>query len=52
VLTSATPSEGATTPRDSPIVLSFSRREMSPSAMAAAISLTPAVTGLQWCATP
>jgi hypothetical protein len=46
VLTSATPAEGATTPRDSPIVLSFSR-EMSPSAMAAAVSLTPGATGLQ-----
>src|ERR1019366_6897935 len=46
VLTSATPAEGATAPRDSPIVLSFSR-EMSPSAMAAAVSLTPGATGLQ-----
>jgi hypothetical protein len=46
VLTSATPAEGATTPRDSPIVLSFSR-EMSPSAMAAAVSLTPGGTSLQ-----
>jgi hypothetical protein len=46
VLTSATPAKGATAPRDSPIVLSFSR-EMSPSAMAAAVSLTPGATGLQ-----
>ena len=46
LLTSATPAEGATTPRDSPIVLSFSR-EMSPSAMAGAVSLTPGGTSLQ-----
>ena len=51
VLTSATPSEGATTPRDSPIVLSFSRA-MSPSAVAAAVSLTPAVTGLRVVGNP
>jgi hypothetical protein len=46
VLTSATPGEGATLPRDSPVVLSFSR-EMSPSAMAAAVSLTPGMPDLQ-----
>jgi hypothetical protein len=46
VLNSATPGDGSTTPRDSPIVLSFSR-EMSPSAMASAVSLTPGVSGVQ-----
>jgi hypothetical protein len=46
VLTSATPGEGATVPRDLPIVLSFSR-EMSPSAMASAVSLTPGMPDLQ-----
>ncbi len=46
VLTSSTPADGSTAPRDSPIVLSFSR-QMSPSAMASAVSLTPGVTGLK-----
>ncbi|MGD1052698.1 MAG: Ig-like domain-containing protein [Candidatus Dormibacteria bacterium] len=46
VLNSATPGEGDTAPRDSPIVLSFSR-EMSPSSVAAAVSLAPGATSLR-----
>jgi hypothetical protein len=46
VLNSASPGDGATAPRDSPIVLSFSR-EMSTSAVSSAVSLTPGVSGLQ-----
>ena len=46
MLTSATPGDGASVPRDTPLLLSFSRA-MSASALAAAVSLSPAVTGLQ-----
>lgn len=51
VLTSASPGDGATAPRDAPFVLSFSRA-MSASAVAAAISLTPGGTGLRVVANP
>jgi Tol biopolymer transport system component len=46
VLNSTTPGNGAAVPQDTPIVLSFSRA-MSPAAVAAAVSLSPAVAGLQ-----
>ncbi|MGA9114744.1 MAG: Ig-like domain-containing protein [Candidatus Dormiibacterota bacterium] len=46
VLTSATPGGGASVARDTPLLLSFSRA-MSASALAAAVSLSPAVTGLE-----
>ncbi len=46
VLNSASPGNGATVPRDTPIVLSFSRA-MSEAAVAGAVSLSPAVSGLQ-----
>jgi len=45
-LTSAAPGEGDTVPRDSPIVLSFSRA-MSAAAVADAISLSPPAPGLR-----
>jgi hypothetical protein len=46
VLNSTSPGSGAAVPQDTPIVLSFSRA-MSPTAVAAAVSLTPAAAGLQ-----
>ena len=46
VLTSATPGAGASVARDTPLLLSFSRA-MSASALDAAVSLSPGVTGLQ-----
>jgi hypothetical protein len=45
LLTSSSPGDGATVPRDTPIVLSFSRA-MSEAAVAAAISLSPPVSAL------
>ena len=46
VLNSATPGDGASVARDTPLLLSFSRA-MSASALAAAVSLSPGVTGLE-----
>jgi hypothetical protein len=46
VLNSTSPGQGATVPRDTPIVLSFSRA-MSAAAVAAAVSLSPPASGLQ-----
>ncbi len=46
LLTSSTPSDGASIPRDAPLVLSFSRA-MSEPAVAAAISLSPPVASLK-----
>ena len=46
VLTSATPGDGASVARDTPLLLSFSRA-MSASALAAAVSLSPEATGLE-----
>ncbi|MGO8687976.1 MAG: Ig-like domain-containing protein [Candidatus Dormibacteria bacterium] len=46
VLNSTAPGNGAAVPQDTPIVLSFSRA-MSTSAVAGAVSLSPAVAGLQ-----
>jgi hypothetical protein len=51
VLTSSTPGEGADVPRDTPLVLSFSRA-MSGPALAAAVSLSPAVEGLRVVGNP